>query len=247
MAIARHPYVSLRFSADGIVAVLGEDAEAVLAARADTARQVAMADVVAVPPNADTRVIAALNPDAAIVDAATVPASGIAGHGAFDPADGDLDIWLGPARADRALALSGEAARIHVFETRRTRIVPLVALDRFLDYLTALQGANLIRVRGAVETGPDETVLVEGFGGFFHPPLIVDRAADTAPSTRFAVTARDLDRAAFEGYLDAFLDEARIDTPDRQALTDKPIGDRRLLGAQRPVKHRLFTIPLTLC
>ena len=41
--------------------------------------------------------------------------------------------------------------------------------------------------------------------------------------TRFSVTASRLDRQGFEAYLDAFLNEARIDTPDRTAITDNPL------------------------
>ncbi len=43
-------------------------------------------------------------------------------------------------------------------------------------------------------------------------------------STRFAVVAQELDRAMFEGYLDAFLNEARVDTPDRDALMANPLA-----------------------
>ena len=67
----------------------------------------------------------------------------------------------------------------------------------------------------------NETVVVEGAGSFFRPPLIVDRPTD--PGLRFAVVARDLDRERFEGYLDAFLGEARVDRPDASALTDNPL------------------------
>ena len=44
-----------------------------------------------------------------------------------------------------------------------------------------------------------------------------------AVATRFSVTASGLDRQGFEAYLDAFLNEARIDTPDRTAMTDNPL------------------------
>jgi G3E family GTPase len=48
-AVARHPYLSLRYRADGIVAVIDAGrSEVMLAVDADLVRQVAMADVVAV-------------------------------------------------------------------------------------------------------------------------------------------------------------------------------------------------------
>jgi hypothetical protein len=52
---------------------------------------------------------------------------------------------------------------------------------------------------------------------------------------RFAVVARDLDRQAFESYLDAFLGEARIDRPDAAGAHRQPAGGRRLFGAKRAI------------
>ena len=224
-AIARHPYLSLRFTADGIVAVLdAASAAEVLAGRADTVRQLAMADVIALSRGAAVAGLAGLNPYAAIVDASSAPAAAFVGHGDFDAEMRDLDSWLGKMDVAEAPVLAGEAARIRAFAVARQRTIPASALDRFLDYLAYLQGASLIRVRGVVAVGDDETVIVDGIGGIFYPPLIVDRPTGAAQATRFSVIARDLDRTTFEGYLDAFLNEARIDTPDRQALADNPLA-----------------------
>jgi hypothetical protein len=38
------------------------------------------------------------------------------------------------------------------------------------------------------------------------------------------VIAHALEKQGFESYLDAFLNEAQIDTPDRQALTENPLA-----------------------
>jgi G3E family GTPase len=203
-AVLRHPYLSLRFAPDGIVTVI--DATASFGARPETVRQVAMADVVVLTRGQSSEA-AQINPH--VVDAATVTPADVTGHGPFDAETGDVDAWL------------GQLAGSHAFTVARDRAIPLAALDRFLEYLAALQGPNLIRVRGAVATSPEDTVIVEGMGGFFYPSLILDRPAGT---TRFAVVARELDRALFEGYLDAFLNEARIDTPDRAALTANPLA-----------------------
>ena len=223
-AIARHPYLSLRFTADGIVAVLdASTAGTVLARRADTVRQVAMADVIALT-RGSVPALRALNPHAGIVDAASAAPPVFLDHGDFDPATGDLTAWLGPD-VSTATKGEGEAARVAAFTVARDTTIPLVALDRFLEYLAFMQGQNLIRVRGAVATGDGETVVVDGIGGFFYPPLILDcPAAASGPAVRFTVIARDLPQATFEGYLDAFLNEARVDTPDRTALTDNPLA-----------------------
>jgi hypothetical protein len=62
---------------------------------------------------------------------------------------------------------------------------------------------------------------VEGIGELFTAPMLMPM--DTT-GTRFLVVARDFDRTLFEGYLDAFLNEMRPDTPDRAALTDNPLA-----------------------
>jgi G3E family GTPase len=224
-AVARHPYLSLRFEADGIVAVLdATTALSTLAARADTVRQVAMADVIVLSRDARVRgELATLNARARIVDASTVPAGMLVGHQAFEAGE-PVDDWVGDIPVDSPNSLAGEAARINTFLVTRASVVPLAALDRFLDYLAALQGPNLIRVRGAVATGEGVMVVVDGYGAFFHPPLILDTPDSGPPLTRFSVVARDLDRKTFEAYLDAFLNEAQIDTPDRQALTENPLA-----------------------
>jgi G3E family GTPase len=228
-AIARHPYLALRFTADGIVAVLDvASADVTLAVSADAVRQLAMADVIALTRTvaADLRArLAALNPFAAIVGAGSAAPTAFTGHGDFDPATGDVDAWLGTMPAVDA-SLSGEsnlheAGRMRAFAIRRNRSIPPAALDRFLDYLTTLQGPNLVRVRGLVAGGEGAALIVDGIGGFFYPPVLLDEAA---PGTRFSVVARDLDRETFAAYLDAFLNEARVDTPDRAALTDNPLA-----------------------
>lgn len=221
-AVARHPYLSLRFVADGIIAVLDATTMGTtLAGRADTVRQVAMADVVALSRLAPERGVVPVIGPSAIVDAATVSPPALVGL-AFDAA-GDLDAWFVAIQEETSRPRRGEAARIHAFAVSRRGAIPIAALDRFLEYFAALQGQNLVRVRGVVATGSGERVVVEGYGGFFQPPTVFDAPAGDR-QTRFSVVARDLDQKTFEGYLDAFLNEARIDTPDRQALIDNPLA-----------------------
>ena len=220
--VGMHPYLSLRFRSDGIVAVVPASDVAAFSRRPTALRQLAMADVIAISGvKHDLAEIAAglapLNPIAAIVDASTVDPVALTGHGAFDPATADFDRWLGPA------VESTGAGLVNAFTVARERPIPLPALDRFLEFLAALQGGNLIRLRGLVATGAGESAVVEVTGAFFRPPLLV-ATPPGAPAVRFAVTASNLDRTGFESYLDAFLNEARIDTPDRTAMTDNPLS-----------------------
>jgi hypothetical protein len=164
-----------------------------------------MADIVAV--RGDAAEAARINPR--VRDAEAVASGDVTGHRTFDLETGDVDAWL------------AEPGGAFAFRVERQREIPLAALDRFLDYLVTLQGPLLIRLRGAVATSPEDTVIVEGIGGLVYPPLILDRPPD---ATRFTVVAIGLEQAMFEGYLDAFLNEARVDTPDREALTANPLA-----------------------
>jgi G3E family GTPase len=212
--IGMHPYLSLRFRPDGIVAVVRGDVPG-WSANAATLRQVAMADAIAVTVPGDTAPFAAINPRATIADSASVDPRALTGHGPFDPDADDADAWLGAAGDSSAFG-------VNAFSVVRDRDIPFGALERFLDFLAALQGPNLIRLRGLVATGEGDSVAVEATGSFFRPLLLVSGL--TNAQTRFAVTAVNLDRRGFESYLDAFLNEARVDTPDRAALTENPLA-----------------------
>jgi len=219
-AIVSHPYLSLRFAVDGIVAVLGADAAEVLANRAEVVHQVAVADIVAV-----RNVHVALpNATALVLDAATAPAIAFTGHGPFDPEKGDLDTWLRLPDPARLRGLSGEAAHIASFGVRRNATLSAPAFERFLEYIVALQGPRLIRLSAAVATGSSDVMIAESYGTFFLPPQMIERPDAAALGLRFVVSARDFGEDAFAGYLDAFLNEARIDTPDRRALTENPLA-----------------------
>ncbi len=220
--IGRHPYLSLRFRPDGIVAVVAAADVASFVARQDPARLLAMADVVAVSKaDGDLGGIATqlggINPVGVVVDAATVDPGALVGHGPFDPATGDIDGWLGPP-----VEAGGEGV-VQAFTVTRNKSLPLHALDRLLDFLAARQGPNLIRLRGLVSTGDGEAAVVEGIGGFLRPPLLVP-ALQGGPPIRFAVSAVHLDCQRFESFLDAYLNEPQIDTPDRAAMTENPLS-----------------------
>jgi len=219
-AIVAHPYLSLRFALDGIVAALGEGAAEALATRPDIGHQVAIADVVALSGSAT----GIPNGTALVVDAATAAPALFTGHGPFDPETGDLDTWPGAFHAERAQSLKGAAAEIRSFEVRRAAVFPPGTLDRFLEYLVALQAPRLIRLRAVTALGSSDVMVAESYGTFFLPPFIVGREDAAAFGLRFVVTARDFDEATFAGYLDAFLNDARTDTPDRQALTENPLA-----------------------
>lgn len=217
--VGMHPYLPMRFAPDGIVAVVGADDVAALGRV--TARQLAMADVIAVSRaegslNETAGRLAGLNPIAAVVNSGTVEPPALTGHGPFNPRTTDITQWLGPSDA------AAGAHALNVFTVIREKPMPLAALDRFLDYLIALPGPNLIRMRGVVAVESGESAVVESIGAFFLPPRLIPSPPGAA--TRFSVSAAGgFARDVFEAYLDTFLNEVRIDAPDRIAVTDNPL------------------------
>ena len=227
-AIERHPYLVIRFVADGIVTVLdAATAEGALRDSADAVRQVAMADIVVLSRFGEAQavlpLIAHLNPHARIGDADVVEPGALVGHGAQEfAADGQLEYWTDyPRVAYPPVQPAGEAARVHAYTIARNRFMTFSRLDRLVEYLSVLQGSTSC-ASAASSPAEEETIIVDGIGGFFRPPVMVDRAM--TPPIRFMVVTRDIDRAMFEGYLDAFLGEARVDAPDAAALTDNPLS-----------------------
>ncbi|MEX0853357.1 MAG: GTP-binding protein, partial [Bauldia sp.] len=230
-SVARHPYLVLRYRHDGIVVVIDVGrVQAMFQTGRATVRQLAMADaiVLSAPGGADAGAarerLAGLNPGAEITDLETVVPSDLAGRGAFDPVITDPALWLHRGLPARRVEGGGEAARVSMFAVERERMIPFGALDRFLEYLAALKAKDLIRVRGVVAIEDGQRVAVSGLGGLFDPPRLIEGNVAPGPATRFAVVATDFDKAAFEAALDAFLNEARIDGPDRQALIDNPLA-----------------------
>jgi G3E family GTPase len=219
-----HPYLSLRYRPDGVVAVVAEGDALAMTSIPVAARRLAMADVIALSKTGasgeDPRpVLANLAPLARIVDAARAEPAAFVGFGPFDPDTTDIAAWL--AVRDRP---TPPLSSVTTFTLTRERAIPIFALDNYVELMGALLSQNLLRVRGLVATGEGESAVVEALGGFFRRPVLIPTPPGDAPATRFTVTAAHIDADGFAAYLDAFLNEARIDTPDRAALTDNPLS-----------------------
>ena len=223
-SIWAHPYLGMRFAAGSIVAVLDvARAPALLAARDDTVRQVAVADLIALSParsDEAAALVRRLNPFVPIADAASVAPATIAGLAGFDAVE-DANLTAETGAADD-VSLAGEAARVSALVAARDRSMPFAARDRMIEYFAVVQGQRLMRVRGRVGVGEGEAVVVSGAGPFYRPPVVVPQKGP--PAIRFAVTASDVDADGFGRILDAFLGEARIDSPDAAALRSNPLA-----------------------
>ncbi len=188
----------------------------------DEARcQVAMADLMVVTktdlPQARTgAVIAAaqgLNPDAPVVEAP---------EGRIDP-----EVLLGASQvmpfAERASGAMkeghhghdhGHAHSGHGWNISSASIVldaplPWDVLSAWLDWLTAMRGADVLRIKGLLSVeGIVGPVLVQGVQHVFSPPRILPDWPDDDRRSRIVLIARDIPEAALRRSLEVFVTRA---------------------------------------
>ena len=248
--IMTHPYLVLRYRLDGVVAVV--DAmlgAATLDAHPESVKQAAVADRIVLtktdlsPPDRDALMarLRRLNPAAAILDAAAgeAIAAKLLDCGLYDPDTKSVDVkrWL----ADEAYAahahdhhhtedvhhhdVNRHDDRIRAFSIATQTPCPMVVLDLFLELLRSLHGANLLRLKGIVKITetPDTPVVVHGVQHILHPLAQLDHWPDDDRRTRLVFIMRDTEPTTIRALFAAFLDQAGVDRPDRQALTDNPL------------------------
>ena len=240
-----HPALVRAYALDGVVTVVDALVGAAnLAGHPEARRQAAVADrlVITKTDLSDEAAAAALradirrlNPRAPMLEAAAGEAgpARLLGCGLFDPDTRTAEVrrWLqgeeaherehgghahhhGP-RGIASVALSREAA------------IPERALFEFLDILASTQGPNVLRMKAIVRTSelPGRPLVLHGVRGFLHPPLrLAAWPKDMAPATRFVMIGEGLDETYLRDLFGAFTGEARIDAPDRGALTDNPLA-----------------------
>ena len=88
-----------------------------------------------------------------------------------------------------------------------------------------MHGPNLLRVKGIVKLAetPETPVVIHGVQHVFHPPVTLAAWPDADHRTRLVFIVNDIAPRAIEDLFNAFLGVARIDRPDRAALTDNPL------------------------
>lgn len=216
--LTRHPYLSLRFHLDGIIAVVGATADASPLPE----RLVAVADRIVLAGtdrNGDSPVLrahlSALNPGAPLLDAAR----GEAHAATLTGTASDLTRWIA---IDAAAAQKDAGTFVIVRDVAFSSAV----LEAFLDEAVTRFGPTLLRVKGivALDGSPDRPALVHGIGEVFALPFRLPAWPDGDRRTRLVVTALGLDHGAFHALFDAFSDTPAPDTPDRAAILDNPLA-----------------------
>jgi G3E family GTPase len=250
--IMLHPYLVMRFRLDGIVTVVDAiNGLGTLDAQPEAVKQIAVADriVLAKADLVDTPArraatdtlmtrIRALNPAAPILDAAAGEATParLLGCGLYDPARKIPDVtrWLAmeagalaDGRADHAHRHDPNRHddRIRAFALADDRAISAAAFDMFLELLRSVHGPNLLRLKGIVKIAetPERPVVIHGVQHVFHPTAQLDGWPDDDHRTRMVFIVRDIAPKTIRGLLDAFLDAAAVDQPDRAAIVDNPL------------------------
>ncbi|WP_029032533.1 CobW family GTP-binding protein [Salinarimonas rosea] len=124
-------------------------------------------------------------------------------------------------------------AAIRAFCLTADEPVPQRALDLFLDMLRATQGPKLLRMKGivALAESPEKPVVIHGVQHVLHVPAVLDAWPSADRRTRIVLIVEGLEKSWVESLWAAFRSQPAIDTPDRAALAENPLG---LLPGMRP-------------
>ncbi|MDK4735597.1 GTP-binding protein [Rhizobium sp. CNPSo 3490] len=118
-------------------------------------------------------------------------------------------------------------ASIRSFSIVEEKPIDPMALEMFVDLLRSAHGEKLLRMKAIVSVSdrPERPLVLHGVQSIFHPPVRLPAWPDPQDRrTRMVLITKDLPEAFVKDLFDAFLGKPRIDTPDRQALSDNPLA-----------------------
>ena len=173
--------------------------------------------------------LAALNPGAPIIEVTggTVDPTFLFNLGLFDPDTKTIEVqrWLGEDvfgdEADdhdehghhhhaehRGHDVNRHDEHISSFCITRDQPVSWTALSGWLDALSSMRGADLLRVKAivAIDERPGQPVVLHGVQHLFHPPVLLPEWPSDDHRTRIVFITRDLPRETIEQSLAAYVD-----------------------------------------
>ncbi|MBB3355010.1 GTP-binding protein [Rhizobium lentis] len=118
-------------------------------------------------------------------------------------------------------------ASIRSFSIVEEKPIDPMALEMFVDLLRSAHGEKLLRMKAIVSVSdrPERPLVLHGVQSIFHPPVRLPAWPNPQDRrTRMVLITKDLPEAFVKDLFDAFLGKPRIDTPDRQALSDNPLA-----------------------
>ena len=232
-ALMSDPIVAERYMVDGVVttvdAVNGSDT---LDRQVEAVKQAAVADRLLLTKcdlasddgrRALEARLAALNPGAPIIEVTggAVDPEFLFNLGLFDPNTKTVEVqrWLGEetfaAEHDEHghdhhghRDVNRHDEHISSFCIVREKPVSWTALSGWLDALTSMRGADLLRMKAivAIDERPGQPVVLHGVQHLFHPPVLLPAWPSDDHRTRIVFITRDLPRATIEQSLAAFVE-----------------------------------------
>ncbi|WP_315761915.1 MULTISPECIES: GTP-binding protein [unclassified Bradyrhizobium] len=231
------PGVAARCRIDGVVVTV----DAVNALRsldnhAEAVKQIAVADRILLTKADLAEVdalaaveqrIRAINPTVSVmrVDHGSIAPGALFDAGLFAPhtRSDRVAIWFATAAA--ATAARSHASHHHDHHAHGSRIssfslvvnepIRWTAFSRWLDYVAALKGDDLLRFKALVNVAdrPQGPVVVHGVQHVLHPPIALDTWPSDDRSSRLVFIVRDIPSEAIERTL------ARFGEIDRESIT----------------------------
>jgi len=175
--------------------------------------------------------LAVLNPGAPLVEVTggTVDPAFLFNLGLFDPETKTIEVqrWLGEEafaaephddhghdhgghghRHQHAHDVNRHDAHITSFCITRDKPVSWTALSGWLDALSSMRGADLLRVKAivAIDERPGQPVVLHGVQHLFHPPVLLSEWPSDDHRTRIVFITRDLPRETIEESLAVYVD-----------------------------------------
>jgi G3E family GTPase len=241
-ALMQDPIVAERYMVDGVVTTVDAvNGSGTLDAQIEAVKQAAVADRLLltkcdVASAEERRVLearlAALNPGAPLIEVTggAVDPAFLFNLGLYDPTTKTVEVqrWLGEEGfADAHDEHEGEEehghghhhhdvnrhdAHISSFCITREKPISWTALSGWLDALTSMRGADLLRVKAivAIDERPGQPVVLHGVQHLFHPPVLLPEWPSDDHRTRIVFITRDLPRETIEQSFAAF---AEADEP----------------------------------
>lgn len=117
-------------------------------------------------------------------------------------------------------------AAIRSFSLTHDAPVPRAGFEMFLDLLRSAHGEKLLRMKGIVQLAddPERPLVIHGVQQIFHPPARLAVWPEGRRETRLVLIVKDLPESYVTQLFSAFLNEPKVDTPDRAALFDNPLA-----------------------
>lgn len=233
LALMQDPIVAERYMVDGVVTTVDAfNGSQTLDRQVEAVKQVAVADRLLLTkcdlasPEARRELearLAALNPGAPIIEVngGAVDPAFLFNLGLFDPNTKTIEVqrWLGdevfaggqPDDHDHGHDhhdVNRHDEHISSFCIIRDKPVSWTALSGWLDALSSMRGADLLRVKAivAIDERPGQPVVLHGVQHLFHPPVLLPAWPSEDHRTRIVFITRDLPRATIEQSLAAYVD-----------------------------------------